>query len=400
MELKYFSEFYKIGGISKFLREAKKAFRQREKIILYGDADMDGSSSVIILEETLRFLGFNVVKVYFPDREKEGYGINEKALLYLSFLRPAILITLDCGITNFDEVKLAKKMGFKTWIFDHHEVIKKTPPANLVIAPKAKNNPPVFACLSNAGLAFYLSHLLLKELGKDYPEEQIKEHLILAAIATIADMMPVKEINRQLIDKGVEGTLESQRPGLRVFWERRLIKFRNNRDLIQKIIAVLNITKCRNHLTGTYRLLRAKSLTKAEQIARELIKEEKERKRKLEYFVDELKKEIKDRKFDSEIIFIARKDYPISFAGPIASKIFSEFRKPTIIVSLQRDLARGAVRLPHYLDSLDALKSASKFLEDYGGHKAASGFTVKKEKLPQVEEALRRYFHKVYKNEN
>jgi single-stranded-DNA-specific exonuclease len=98
------------------------------------------------------------------------------------------------------------------------------------------------------------------------------------------------------------------------------------------------------------------------------------------------------------MIFVAKKDYPTSFAGPIASKIFSEFKKPTVVVSLQKDLARGAVRLPHYLDSLDALKSASKFLENYGGHKPASGFTAKKEKLAQVEEALRHYFQKAYKN--
>ena len=125
-----------IKNLKKTTQRILKAVQNKEKIILYGDADMDGVASVILFQETLMNLGARVSEIYFPDREEEGYGLNEKALQYLKEKTPALLIILDCGISNFEEMKLANKMGFEIIIIDHHVVLEKLPEASIIINPK------------------------------------------------------------------------------------------------------------------------------------------------------------------------------------------------------------------------------------------------------------------------
>ena len=125
-----------IKNLKRAAGRIKRAIKNKEKIILYGDADLDGAASVIILKESIKNLGGKVARVYFPDREKEGYGLNQKALNLLKKEAPALLILLDCGISNFKEIKLAKKLSLKVIIIDHHEVLEKLPEAEIIIDPK------------------------------------------------------------------------------------------------------------------------------------------------------------------------------------------------------------------------------------------------------------------------
>lgn len=395
MDLKYFSEFYKLNDVSKFLKLAKQAIKNKGKIIIYADADMDGTASAIILEDILRFLGGNVIKVYFPDREKDGYGINEKSLLQLSRHSPAILISLDCGITNFREVELAKKMGFRIWLVEHHEVIGKKPRTEIVIDSKDPINSELFFNLSNTGLVFYLTRALLRELRTEEKDLAyfFNNHIILTMIATIADMMRVDDINRDLIDRGIELFPDTKISGLKVFSQRKLIKTNQTREEIQKIISILNVTKCKYHFTGAYRLLTTKSMEKSFKIAKELMADQKKRRDALSCFVEKMIYKIENRKVDSKIVFIASDKYPVSFTGSIASKICNHFKKPTFIVSINNDFAKAGVRVPHKYDSIDALKSVAKFLENFGGHKVASGFSSKEENLEKVEKGLEKYFN-------
>lgn len=145
-----------IKNLKKVADRIKKAIKNKERIILYGDADLDGSSSVIILQESIKNLGGQVAAVYFPDREIEGYGISKDGLEYLKRFSPALLITLDCGISNIKEVSLAKKMGFSVIIIDHHEILDKIPKAEIVVDPKQKGDRS-FKGFANAGLTFRLS---------------------------------------------------------------------------------------------------------------------------------------------------------------------------------------------------------------------------------------------------
>jgi single-stranded-DNA-specific exonuclease len=395
MDLRNFDKFYEIKGVPEFLKLAKQAIDKKEKIIIYGDADLDGSASVVILEEILKFLGAKIVKVFFPDREKEGYGLSEKSLLYLSKYAPAILISLDCGITNFKETILAKKIGFRVWVIDHHEVMEEKPSAEVVVDTKDPENPQDFFNLATVGLVFYLAKALIKEskVKEKYIEPLLDSHIVLTMIATFADMMKIDIINRPLVDKGLELFLKDKRIGLKILSQKKEINEKFITPKIQKIISILNITRCKNHQTGTYKILIAKNSDKARKLVDELIKEQKKRKKELNNFVEEIINEIREEGArDSKIVFVADKKYPVSFAGSIASKVCGYFKKPTFVISLNKEIARGSVRVPHNFDGVEALKSVGDILLNFGGHKAAAGFSSKKEDLEKIKEGLENYF--------
>ena len=150
-----------IKNLKKAADRILKAIKKKEKIILYGDADLDGTASVIITEEAIRNLGGTISAFYFPDRETEGYGLTEKALDLLKKESPALLIVLDCGIGNVKEVSLAKKLGFKVVIIDHHEALDKLPSAEIIVDPKQKSDKYPFKKLACAGIAFKLAEAVL-----------------------------------------------------------------------------------------------------------------------------------------------------------------------------------------------------------------------------------------------
>ena len=146
-----------IKNLKKAANRILKAIKQKEKIIIYGDADLDGVTSVIILEECIKNLGGKITTIYFPDREKESYGLNEKALFYFKEHDPALLIVLDCGIGNFEEMKKAKELGFEVIIIEHHEVLDKLPEASIVVDAKQKGDKYPFKYLATVGVTFRLN---------------------------------------------------------------------------------------------------------------------------------------------------------------------------------------------------------------------------------------------------
>ena len=176
-----------IKNLKKAAGRILKAIENSERVILYGDGDLDGVSSVIILKETIKTLGGKISSVYFPDRETEGYGITKKALDFLKKFSPALLIALDCGIGNFKEIKEAKKLGFFVIVIDHHKVLDRLPKADIIVDPKQKGDKYLFKELAAVGITFKLSELLL---GEKMTESLRKNFLELVALATIADMMP------------------------------------------------------------------------------------------------------------------------------------------------------------------------------------------------------------------
>jgi len=380
-----------IKNLKKAAKRISKAIKAKEKIILYGDGDLDGTCSVIILEESIKNLGGEVFKVYFPDREKEGYGLNKQALDYLKPIAPALLITLDCGIGNFKETEIAKKIGFEVMIIDHHEVLDKTPKASIVVDPKQKGDRYLFKNFANTGIVYKLSQVLLKEKLEGLLD---KNFLELVALATLADMMPQVGENKILTMEGLSALNETLRPGLKIFW-----KMDPNKEPVQikrmasRIISILNIAGFKDHLTGSYILLNSAGGKTTEKLVKDLIKKGEERYSRIKEITWEVQERIlKD--LESSIVFEGNKDWPLAFAGSVASRTCRDFQKPTFIFRKGKTESRGAVRTPGGLNSVEAMKSCSVLLETFGGHPLASGFTVKNENLDKFKECLIEYFAK------
>ncbi len=264
-----------IKNLKKAAERILKAIKNKEEIILYGDADLDGVTAIIILKETIQTLGGKIVAVYFPNREVEGYGISETALSLLKDKSPALLIAVDCGIGNFKEVKLANKIGFKVIIIDHHEVLDKLPQAEVIVDPKQKDDKYPFKGLSSAGIVFKLSELLFKDkMSKNFRQNFLE----LAALSTIADMMPRIQENEMMINEGLGYIELSWRPGIQALLNLTPLKPFDLDHKVSKVISLLNVRDIENRLPAAFRILTSFEKNTAEKLAKKLYKKHLQRK--------------------------------------------------------------------------------------------------------------------------
>lgn len=376
-----------------------KAIRSREKIILYGDADLDGATSVVILQDAVKSLGGAVSAVYFPDREAEGYGISEKGLnlLRTRISLPALLISLDCGIGNVKEVELANKLGFEVIIIDHHQVLEKLPEAEIIVNPKQPGDKYPFKELACAGVVFKLAEALLKD---KMTEALRKNFLELTAIATIADMMPRKSENRIFIDKGLPFLEDSWRPGIQAFLGAEPFKELNDiNQKVGKMISILNIRDQDSeigekqgsflgfNLPVCFKLLICSSFQQAKQIINRLLKKTEERDRKIKEIEAEVEKRINNEKGEP-IIFQGDADFEVILMSTVASIICHRYLKPVFLYKKMAKESQGTVRTPKEIDGVSLMKKCSKYLLTYGGHARAAGFRIKNINLGKFKKCL------------
>jgi len=373
----------KIKNIEKVAQRLKK--NCHERVVLYGDADIDGACSVIILEETLKKIGFKEISVYFPDRVKEGYGLNLKALDYLNSLESFLLIILDSGITSFSEVKEASKRGIETIIIDHHQPLDEMPLASLIINVKQKKDKYPFKNFANAGLVFKLAEEIL---GRSFPER--KNFLELAALATIADMMEQREDNKYLIKKGLESLENTQRIGLKVlksFFDPNLMI----REKAQKMISVLNSADVVDHRIEIYDLLITQDEKKALDISEKLLIKNNERHEKIKEITEQVMN--LSHRYQN-LVFESSEEWDESFLGSVASRVCSETNKTVFLFKKGKKDSRGAVRASSGVNAVDVMNNYSYLLDKFGGHPPAAGLTLKTNNLKKLEKELVKFFEK------
>jgi len=373
-----------IKNLKKAAEKIQKAIKNQGNIILYGDADLDGVTSVIILEDTIKSLGGKISAVYFPDREIEGYGITESGLNYLKNEAPSLLIAVDCGISNFSEVKLAKRLGFEIIIVDHHEVLDELPEAEIIVDPKQKGDKYSFKRLAAAGITFKLSELLL---GNKMTENLRKNFLELVAISTIADSMPREGENELFIEGGLSSLENSWRPGIKAFLEVKDFKnYSNLNQKVSKIISILNIRDVKNRFPAAFRLLSTSDLEEAKNLVGELLDKNKIKREKMAEIQAEVEKRIATK--EEVIIFEADPTFELTLLGAIASVICQEYQKPVFLAKKMEKESHGTVRTPAGINSVSLMKKCSRYLLTYGGHPQASGFRIKNEDLEKFQECL------------
>ncbi len=377
-----------IKNLKKAAARILKAIKKKEKIILYGDADLDGVASVIILKEALKNLGGKISAVYFPDREIEGYGITESGLDYLAKFSPSLLVALDLGIGNFKEVKLAKKLGLEVIIIDHHEILDKLPSAQIVVDPKQKKDKYPFKGFAATGIVFKFAELLLE--GK-MTENLRKSFLELTALATIADMMPREKDNEIFIEEGLKNIEHSWRPGLQAFFQTEdLDHYLNLNQKISKIISLLNIRDVEQNFPASFRLLDSPSVEESKELIQKLIEKSKVRSQKIEKMVEIVKERL--GKEELSIVFEGDSEWDFALISSVASIICQKYQKPTFIFKILEKESQGTVRTPGEVDSVALMKKCKKCLLTYGGHPRASGFRVKNENLENFKKCLVKNF--------
>jgi len=382
----------KIKNIEKAAERIKKAVLNKERIILYGDSDLDGISSVVILEETIKNLGGNICAVFFPDRENDGYGINLKALEILKNKAPALFITLDLGISNVKEVEIAKKLGFEIIIIDHHEPLNDVPDIPLIIDPKQKDDSYAFKVLANVGITFKLCQEIL---GDKMSKNLRNSFLELVALGTISDMVPQVDENQKIIEEGLRSLKDTFRPALKAFLY-VLGEGYVFQGTMQKIISALNAAESINYQNDSYLLLTSFSDEKCREMVKDLINKTDYKQQKVKEITREVERRVA-RKPELSIIFEGDPAWKLTLAGSVASIIAQRYEKPTFIFRKKDAESCGSVRsLKEGYNSVEAMKTCQDFLVTYGGHAKASGFRLKNENLEKFENCLNEYFKKQF----
>lgn len=381
---------HKIQNIEKASERIKKAVANNERIILYGDSDLDGISSVVILEEAIKSLGGHVDCAFFPDRENDGYGINTNALTALKDKSPALFITLDLGIGNIKEVDLANQMGFEVIIIDHHETLIGTPAASIIVDPKQETDSYFFKGLANVGVTY---NLCLELLGGWISQSLKNSFLELAALGTIADMVPQVEQNQEIIEQGLRVLKNTFRPGLRAFLD-ILGEGYVFEGSLPKIISGLNAAESVNFENESYLLLTSSSKEKCEEIAQTLLDKNRYKQQQIKDIIKEIERRLANKTEDPSIIFEGDPAWRLTLAGAVASILCNKYAKPIFIFKRGDKESCGSVRNPEGTNSVDAMKYCKELLMTYGGHACASGFRIKNENLAKFQSCLINFFKK------
>lgn len=388
-----------LKDVKKTLKRIEQAAKSHEKVAIFADYDADGICGAILLHEILEIYDINP-EVYIPDRNSEGYGLNLKAIEQISKKGVKLIMTIDCGITDVEEVKLANKLGMDVIIVDHHEIPKKLPTAFAIINPKQKKCRYPFKELAGAGVAFKLFQAV--RITKNLPILREKWLLDLAAIATITDSMLILGENRTMVKYGLIVLSQTKRLGLQTLMEKARIKGNLNTYTIGFILGPrINAASRVDHGTIAFRLLLSKDKIEADGLADSLELKNQERQRQMERILKEARTKVLRTLDKKKIIFETDETWTSGLAGLIAQKLREEFWRPAFICQLSKShvvcSARGGVA---GFDVIKALDKCKGLLEEYGGHPFAGAFRADICNLEEIQKTLEKAANQKLKKED
>ena len=371
-----------------------KAINNKEKILIYGDYDVDGITSTTVLKKYLMDRGISV-DTYIPNRLHEGYGLNKKAIDTIKERNIDLIITVDCGISAIEEVNYAVRLGMDIIVTDHHEVGEKLPNALAVIDAKRKDNTYPFRALAGVGVVFKLIQALSIKL-EIKPEEYLK-YLDLVCVGTISDIVPLEGENRTIAKLGLMLIKVTRNLGLR-----ELIKSSGYKEIDSNTISFgvaprINACGRMGHEEEALKLFLAEDLESATKITKELNEYNTLRQSTEKAIYEEAVQQIEKNHLDeNNSIVLGGKGWHHGVIGIVSSKVTDKYYKPSILLSFEDNIAKGSGRSVPGFDLYEGLAKCEDLLEKYGGHSMAVGLTLKKENLENFKER----FEQIAKEKN
>jgi len=377
------------------------ALQKKEQISIYGDYDADGITACALLIDFLRSMGIKP-SYYIPHRLMEGYGLNPEAVKKIAAQGTKLLICVDCGISDREEIQLARQLGMDTIVVDHHEVPALPSPAYAVLDPLQPDCPFPFKGLAGVGVAFHLvvalrSRLRDSAFWQDSQEPNLRCYLDLVALGTIADIVPLVDINRVLVLYGLKELKDTVRPGLVTLKEVSGI----GKEEISTGQVAFRLAPRLNAggrvATGQLgvELLLADTYGQARSIAAELDQANRERQGIEERLYKEAKEAIeRDGLLGQKSLVLSSDAWHPGVIGIVASKLAEEFWRPTILIALEGDAGKGSARSIAGFHIYEGLQECEEHLLGFGGHKYAAGLKISRNKIEvfrdSFEEAVNR----------
>ncbi len=387
--------------MQKAVERLAKAIENKEKIVIYGDFDADGITSTSLLYKSLKYLGADV-NYFIPDRDKEGHGINKTAIVKLmTSAKPKLIITVDCGISNFEEVSFINSFKIDVIITDHHEAPEQLPNAFAIINPKAPNSLDEnlslkeiesLTSLAGVGVAFKVAQALLARYNKS---EYIYDILPFVAIGTVADIVPLVGENRYLVTKGLELISKGKHYGIKRLFESagyKVEKGLTSEKIAFGIAPRINASGRLDTVKDAINVLISDNKQEIEMAISNLNELNRVRQELSNTIFAQADEMLKKEGNKNPAIILFSPEWHIGIIGIVASKLVEKYYKPTFLMtySSEKNEYRCSARGIDGISLYDVISANSELLEGFGGHSLAAGLTFSGEKtsFEQVKSAL------------
>ncbi len=413
-----FHDSFLLADMDKAVERILSAVEANEKIVIYGDYDVDGVTSVSILYLYLKEKGADV-SYYIPSRTGEGYGINPSAIESLAQKETKLLITVDTGITAVDETEYAKSLGLDVLITDHHECQNELPKACAIVNPRRHDCQYPFKELAGVGVVFKLlcslEYTYCKKNGieEDWLKKICDTYGDIVAIGTVADVMPLVDENRLIVSRGLKLIETTNRPGIEALLELSGAvsnsrngmqkKRRITSTLISYVIAPrINAAGRISDATRAVELFLSETQNEARVIAEELCDTNRMRQAEENKIMEQAYEKIRnEHDFENDkVIVLAEDNWHNGAIGIVASRITEKYNLPSVLISFDGNVSKGSGRSIKGLNLVDALGYCSDLLIKYGGHELAAGLSIERDNLPAFKKKINEYAALHLKPEN
>lgn len=385
---KDFYDPYLMPDMEKAVERIKKAIENNEKVLIYGDYDVDGITSVTVLKSFLQERGLKVDE-YIPNRLNEGYGLNKPAVEKIANQKYTLMITVDCGISAIEEVKFANSLGLEVIVTDHHEPGEELPSAIAVVDAKRKDNQYPFRNLAGVGVVFKLIQAISQKLNLE--EKEYLKYLDIVCVGTISDIVPLVDENRVIVKLGLKLVEQTRNKGLRTILAISGYQKVDSSTISFGIAPRINACGRMGYQEEALKLFLSKDDDEVNELAQKLNqyniqRQEKER----QIFTEAIEKIEKEGIDKKSIMVIDGENWHHGVIGIVASKITEMYFKPSILLCFEKggEEGKGSGRSIPGFDLHEALTKCNNNLEKFGGHSMAIGLSVNKNSLEQLRQQL------------
>ncbi|MBN2289374.1 MAG: single-stranded-DNA-specific exonuclease RecJ [Candidatus Glassbacteria bacterium] len=379
-------------GMEPAVDRLARALANREKIVIYGDYDVDGITSISLIVRYLRELGGDV-GYYIPHRMVQGYGLSPAAIDSVAEMGASLVVTVDCGITAVEAIDYAKSIGLEMVVTDHHEAAEELPAAVAILNPKQAGDNYPEKELAGIGVAFKLCQGLSMKLG--YEVEPLFEHLDLVAVGSIADIVPLLGENRVFAKFGLEKLRSSSKPGIQALIDSSGLKNKSlsSGQVVFSMAPRINAVGRMGDAVRGVKLFLTDDMGEACRLAQILEKENRYRREVDNQTLLEARQQINYHlDLDSRCtVVLSSEDWHPGVLGIVASRIVEEYYRPTVLISFDEEgEGKGSARSISNFHLFEALKQCAHCLDVFGGHKYAAGLQLRREDYEEFVEAFER----------
>ncbi len=388
----------------KTILRIKQALDNKEFILVYADYDCDGIPGAVIMSDFFHMLGYSNFEIYIPDRHKEGYGLQKESLEKIfERKKPNLIITVDLGITNNNEVLFCKEWGIDVIVTDHHLPGKEIPKAYAVVNPKQSDCEYPDEMLCGSGVAFKIVQAFISRFGEEYKiaDGQEKWLLDMVGLATLSDMVPLVKENRLFAYYGMVVFRKTKRPGLQKLLKKAGLRtdMLTEDDITFMVSPRINAAGRMDHPKHAFELLSTKDIFHAEEKSLLLHEYNLTRKNLVKNIMKKAKAILEHRK-DHPLIVVGDRTWAPGILGLVASKLVEEYGRPVFVWGgSEEDLVmKGSCRSDGTVNMVELMQEVSHMFTTYGGHELAGGFAVSFDKIHFLEETLSEKYHGLKKD--